>query len=116
MLPWILLAALVVGTAVRSTAADLETGMAALVENLPAEKQCDFLRALCQAAVSSIARANSVPPTADLLATRQDLRADQHVREAVVASEAIERRNGKRLPCFDQDDCRVVLPRPKPAR
>ena len=115
MLCLVLLAVLLGGSAVPAVAADLETGMEKLVENLDTrEKQCGFLQALCRAAVVSIERANSVPPTADLLATRQDLRADQHVREAVVASEAIERKNGKRLGCFDADDCRVILPRPKP--
>jgi hypothetical protein len=101
--------------AVPATAADLETGMEKLVANLPREKRCDFLQALCHAAVVSIERANSIPASRDLLATRQDLRADQHVREAEVAAEAIERKAGKRLPCFDQDDCRVVLPRRAPA-
>ena len=111
----LLLAALLGGPAVPAVAIDLETGMERLVENIPREKQCDFLQALCHAAVVSIERANSIPATADLLSTRQDLRADQHVREAVVASEAIERKSG-RLACFDQDDCRVILPRPKPAK
>jgi len=115
MLRLLLLAALLGGSAAQAVAADLETGMARLVENLPREKQCDFLQALCHSAVVSIERANSIPATADLLATRQDLRADQHVLEAVVASEAIERKAGKRLACFDEDDCRVILPRPKPA-
>src|SRR4029078_5256942 len=96
MLRLVLLAAMLGGSAAPAGAVDLETGMAKLVENLDTrEKQCGFLQALCHAAVVSIERANSVPPTADLLATRQDLRADQHVLEAVVASEAIERKNGK---------------------
>ena len=116
MLRLLLLAALLGGLAAQAVAADLETGMARLVENLDTrEKQCGFLQALCHAAVVSIERANSIPATADLLATRQDLRADQRVLEAVVASEAIERKAGKRLACFDEDDCRVILPRPKPA-
>ena len=116
MLRLLLIAALIGGSVPHAVAADLETGMERLVENLDTrEKQCGFLQAMCHAAVVSIERANSIPPTADLLATRQDLRADQHVLEAVVASEAIERKAGKRLACFDEDDCRVVLPRPKPA-
>ena len=114
MLRLLLLAAMLGRAAVPAVAADLETGMERLVENLPPEKRCDFLQALCHAAVVSIERANSIPATRDLLATRQDLRADQHVLEAVVASEAIERKAGKRLACFDEDDCRVILPRPKP--
>jgi len=114
MLRLLLLAALLGRLAAPAVAADLETGMEKLVENLPREKQCDFLQALCHAAVVSIERANSIPATADLLATRQDLRADQHVREAMVAADAIERKAGKRLACFDEDDCRVILPRPKP--
>jgi hypothetical protein len=116
MLRLLLLAALLAGPAVPSVAADLETGMEKLVENLDTrEKECGFLQALCHAAVVSIERANSIPATADLLSTRQDLRADQHVREALVAADAVERKAGKRLPCFDEDDCRVILPRPKPA-
>jgi hypothetical protein len=115
MLRLLLLAALLGRLAAPAVAADLETGMEKLVANLPREKQCNFLQALCHAAVVSIERANSIPATADLLATRQDLRADQHVLEAVVASEAIERKAGKRLACFDEGDCRVILPRPKPA-
>ena len=116
MLRLLLLAAFLGCSAAPAVAADLETGMERLVENLDTrEKQCGFLQALCHAAVVSIERANSIPATADLLATRQDLRADQHVREAVVASEAIELKAGKRLACFDEDDCRVILPRPKPA-
>jgi hypothetical protein len=111
----LILAALLGRAAAPAVAADLETGMERLVENLPAEKRCNLLQALCHAAVVSIERAGSIPASRDLLATRQDLRADQHVREAVVASEAIERKAGKRLACFDQDDCRVILPRPKPA-
>ena len=114
MLRLLLLAALLGGSAAQAVSADLETGMARLVENLPREKRCDFLQALCRAAVVSIQRANSIPATADLLATRQDLRADQRVREAMAAADAIERKAGKRLACFDEDDCRVILPRPKP--
>jgi hypothetical protein len=116
MLPLLLLAALLGLPAGSAMAADLETGMQKLVENLDTrEKQCGFLQALCHAAVVSIERANSIPATADLLSTRQDLRADQHVREAEVAAEAVERKAGKRLACFDEDDCRVVLPRRAPA-
>ena len=115
MLRLLLLAALLGRSAAPAVAADLETGMKKLVENLPREKRCDFLQALCRAAVVSIQRANSIPATADLLATRQDLRADQRVREAMAAADAIERKAGKRLACFDEDDCRVILPRPKPA-
>jgi len=113
----VLLAAWLGAFAVPAVAADLETGMEKLVDHLDTpEMQCGFLRTLCRAAVDSIERANSVPATADLLATRQDLRADQHVREAVVAAVAVERKAGQRLACFDEGDCRVVLPRPKPAK
>jgi len=115
MLRLLLLMAVLGRPAMPAVAADLETGMEKLVENLPREKQCDFLQALCHSAIVSIERANSIPATADLLATRQDLRADQHVLEATVAAEAIERKAGKRLACFDKDDCRVILPQPKPA-
>ena len=115
MLRLVVLATLLWISVAPAVAADLETGMERLVENLDTrEKQCGFLQALCHAAVVSIERANSIPATADLLSTRQDLRADQHVLEAVVASEAIQRKVGKRLACFDEDDCRVILPRPKP--
>jgi hypothetical protein len=114
MLRLLLLAALL-GRSDPAVAADLETGMERLVANLDTrEKQCGFLQAMCHAAVVSIQRANSIPATADLLATRQDLRADQHVREALVAAKAIERKAG-RLACCDEGDCRVILPRPMPA-
>ena len=116
MVRLVLLAALLGSSAAPAVAADLETGMERLVANLDTrELQCSFLQAMCHSAVVSIERANSIPATADLLSTRQDLRADQHVREALVAADAVERKAGKRLPCFDEDDCRVILPRPKPA-
>ena len=115
MLRLLLLAALLGRSPAPAVAADLETGMERLVANLDTrEKQCGFLQAMCRAAVVSIQRASSIPANAYLLSTRQDLRADQHVREALVAADAVERKAG-RLACFDVDDCRVILPQPKPA-
>ena len=84
------------------------------VASLPSEsEECDFLRSLCRAARLSTERAEDTPGTRDLLATRQELMAETRIREAGVAADAIERKRGRRLPCFTEDDCARVLPRPR---
>jgi hypothetical protein len=102
-----------------AAAVDLESGMADFVAGLPTEtEECDFLRSLCRAAWLSGERAEGTPPSADFLATRQGLMAETRIREAVAAADAIEHKRGRRLPCFTEDDCKGVLPRPRarPAR
>jgi hypothetical protein len=111
-----LLAVVLLGSALLAPAraGDVESRIDDLVDSLPGEaEECAFLRALCLAAASSIERAEGTPPSADFLATRQDLFADARVREAVAGAAAIERKHRKRLPCFDDEDCRGILPRPR---
>lgn len=96
-------------------AGDLREGMADFVAGLEDEAQeCDFLRSLCRGARASDARAEDTPASADFLAARQGLIADQRHDEAVAASEAIEHKRGKRLVCFDEKICLGIVPRPKP--
>ena len=93
-------------------AVDLDDQMTDLVGGLDSETtECNFLQAMCRAAGTSIDLADGTPPSRDFLATRQGLLADTRVREAVAAAQAIERKRGKRLPCFDQDNCRGILPK-----
>ena len=96
-------------------AADLATGMADFVEGLETETdECDFLRSLCRGTRASNDRVEGTPPAADLLVTRQALIAEQRFDETVAAAEAIQRKRGKRLPCFDEKVCQGIVPRPKP--
>jgi len=98
-----------------AAAVDLESGMADFVAGLPTETvECDFLQSLCRAAWLSAGRTEGTPPSADFLATREGLIADARLREAVDAADAIEHKRGRRLPCFTEDDCKGVLPRPRP--
>jgi hypothetical protein len=78
--------------------------------------ECGLLVALCKIASRSAARAESVPSSADLLATRQALNADARIDEAVDAARAIERKHGRRLACLDDDACAGIVPKPRPAR
>jgi len=113
------MAVLLNGATPPAAAVDLESGMADFVAGLATEtEECDFLRSLCRAARLSIERAEGTPPAADFLATRQGLMGETRVREAEAAAEAIERKRGRRLPCFTEDDCKAVLPPPRarPAR
>ena len=105
------------GAVTPAPAADLESGMADFVEGLPTETvECDFLRSLCRAARLSIERAEGTPPSADFLATRQGLIGETRIDEARAAADAIERKRGRRLPCFTEDVCKGLLPSPRPAR
>ena len=102
------------GTFLPARASDVESRIDDLVASLPSEREeCGFLRALCLAAANSIERAEGTPPSADFLATRQDLFADERVREAAAAAASIERKHGKRLACLDDEECRGILPRPR---
>ena len=103
------------GTLVPAVAGDVESRIQDLVDSLPGEQEeCAFLRALCLAAGNSIDRAEGTPPSADFLSTRQGLFADARVREAAAAVAAIERKHGKRPACADDDECRGIVPRPRP--
>ena len=93
------------------------SGVGKMVDALPSEQdECGLLVSLCRAAGASLDRADSTPPSADVLGTRQALSAERRVEEANLAADAIERKRGHRLKCFDNEDCAGILRRPAPPR
>jgi hypothetical protein len=92
-------------------------GIARFVEGLPSESdECEFLLDLCDGAQASLDRAERTPGAADVLAARQAAIAEARVDDARDAARAIERKRGKRLACFEDRECRGIVPRPRKAR
>jgi len=79
-------------------------------ERLETEKeQCDMLLQLCHQATVALDSAELTPPSADVLASRNALKADLRVEDAVSAARVFLRKNGgRRLPCFDDPDCEFL--------
>jgi hypothetical protein len=93
-----------------------ESAAVALAEQAPTtEDQCYILVELCHGANVALDRAERTPwsSRSDALSFRQDGQAELAVDDARQAAEAIERRNGKRLACFDDPECRGILPKPR---
>jgi hypothetical protein len=81
------------------------------IRSMRSEKdECGLLIALCKIARRSIERAESTPPTADFLSTRQSANANARAIEAADAARAIERKRGRRLACFDDVACAGIVP------
>jgi len=87
-------------------------GVAGFVEGLPSEADdCEFLLDLCEGAQASLDRAERTPGASDVLAARQAAIADARIDDARDAARAIERKRGRRLACFDDRECRGIIPR-----
>ena len=91
-----------------------ESAAAALAAQAPTDAdQCELLRRLCHAAVLAGARASDTPRTSrtDTLMVSQEGKAALAARDARDAARVIERRHdGRRLPCFDEPECRFLGP------
>jgi len=73
------------------------------------DEQCEMLLQLCHQATDALDRADLTPPSRDVLATKQGLKADLRVRDAVTAARVFMRKNGgHRLHCFDDPDCEFL--------
>jgi hypothetical protein len=95
--------------------ADDGVGVQNFVAGLRGEAdECRFLLQLCAGARASIGRAEGTPASADILASRQSDIAAARVGDAVHAARAIERKRGRRLPCFDEPVCAGIVPPAKP--
>jgi hypothetical protein len=110
--PAVACALVLVGAPSRARA---ESAAASFAEQAPTQAdQCYILVELCHAANVAIDRTERTPPGRDVLAFQQEGKAELAVDDALAAAEVIERRNGKRLACFDDPECRGILPKPKP--
>ena len=84
-------------------------GTAEVVANLKSEQaECSFLVGLCKTANRGALYAAGTPRTSrtEVLATRNTMKADMQVRDAIEAGEAIKAKHGgRKLPCFDDPEC-----------
>src|SRR5262245_7311258 len=116
-MPWLRACLLGLALVAAARGDDLQTTAARAVDGLDSElAECTLLVNLCLGAIASVRPAYPVPPGADALATRQALLAEAHVAQTIATADAIVRKRGHRLPCFDWPECRVVLPRPPAAK
>jgi hypothetical protein len=101
-------------TVAASRARAAESAAVALAEQAPTVyDQCQLLVELCHGANVAIDRSGRTNPSRDVLVFRQSGQAALAVDDARGAARVIERRNGKRLRCFDDPECRGIIPKPK---
>jgi hypothetical protein len=111
------LVALVLLAALTCDARAEPAGVERFVDGLPSEAdECEFLLDLCEGAQASLDRAVRTPGAADVLAARQAAIAEARIDDARDAASAIERKRGRRRACFDDRECRGIVPRPREAR